>query len=244
MVMPVKNKSRINIMIFMGLEKRDMDVLVNFLKSGLSTRDLDRILGYSGTRTRGWNSWNILQKYNLKDTDKGKLFVYSGKQSKEIIRDMIKETKPNLDLLIKENPPNKLLKYKDTYALAKSEESLYNIFSGETRNIIQNFFNPIKKITKECQFNGCKTKEPLDTVHYLKDRPTIFKECSKELRNKFDSNLFKYDIYRVMKCFLESHSKKKSICFLCKDHHKEFHKMEDNGKTRDLNNFKKKIIFD
>lgn len=224
------------------MKDKDIIVLLNFLKSGFSTRKLDKLLGYSNTK--GWKSWEILKKYELKNEDKGKLFLYSAKQSREIILQIMKEQKENyIDFLIKNNPPKNLKKYVNTYVLAESEKSFYNIFSGETRNIIRDFFNPEKKLIGKCQFKGCHNKESqIDTVHYSKDRPSIFIKCANKFKTKSLPNLFRYDIYKTMKCFLEAHSKEKSVCFLCKNHHNEFHKLEKSNKS-DLRDFKKNIIF-
>jgi len=45
-----------------------------------------------------------------------------------------------------------------------------------------------------------------------------------------------------MKCFLKNHSKKKSVCFLCKKHHNELHQKEKEN-LKSLKEFKRKIIF-
>jgi len=223
------------------MNKKEYVVLLNFLKSGLSTRQLDRLLGYSSSR--GWISWDILKKYKLSNSDKGKLFLYSTAQSKQIISLLIKGKKDNyIDKLIKIHQPNNLKKYKNTYVIADSEKSFYNILSGETRNIIRDFFNPKKKLTGRCQFKDCNNKDQIDTVHFSKDRPQIFIECAKINKNNFNGGLFRFDVYNTMKCFLQSHSKNKSICFLCKKHHNKFHKKEKEGKNQ-LREFKRKIIF-
>jgi len=157
------------------ITKKEYQILLNFLKSGLSTRQLDKFLDLSNSK--GWNSWKILKKYKLKNFDKGKLFLYSSGQSKKLIK-LLDKKEGSIDKLIKENPPNKLKKYENTYVIADSGKKIYDIMSGETRNIIRDFFNPEKKIIKECQFKDCKNKKHIDTVHFLKDRPEIFKECA------------------------------------------------------------------
>lgn len=216
-------------------------VLLNFLKSGLSTRQLDKLLSYNNSR--GWVSWDILKKYLLKNSDKGKLFLYSTAQSKQIIDLLVKRKKVGLiDDLINLHQPNNIQKYKNTYVMADSEKSFYNIFSGETRNIIRDFFNPEKKLIGKCQYHDCKNKGQIDTVHFTKDRPKIFVECAKINKVKFNEELSKFDVYKTMKCFLKNHSKNKSICFLCKVHHNEFHKKEKEGKPV-IKEFKRKINF-
>ncbi len=223
------------------MNKKEYIVLLNFLKSGLSTRQLDKLLDYSNSR--GWVSWDILKKYNLRNSDKGKLFLYSTVQSKQIIGLLVKEKKEGyIDELIKLHQPNNLKKYKGTYVIADSEKSFYNILSGETRNIIRDFFNPEKKLIGKCQFKGCDNKGQIDTVHLSKDRPQIFIECAKINKENFKERLFKFDVHRTMKCFLQSHSKNKSICFLCKKHHTEFHNKEKQGKNQ-LKEFQRNIIF-
>lgn len=224
------------------MNNKEFTVLLNFLKSGLSTWNMDRLLGYSDTR--GWMSWAILKKYYLQDYDKGKLFLYSTRQSKEIILKLVeKKQKGLIDLLIKDNYPKNLEKYRNTLVAAESERKFYSIFSGETRNIIRDFFNPKKKLVGKCQYKNCKRKNAeIDTVHYLKDRPEIFIKCASKYRNRYGKNMLQFDVYRTMKCFLKSHSKSRSVCFLCKKHHNEFHQTEKLGKTK-LRDFKKKIIY-
>jgi len=223
------------------MDNKEYIVLLNFLKSGLSTRQLDKLLGHKNTR--GWVSWDILKKYKLKNSDKGKLFLYSTVQSRKIISLVMKENKEDvIDKLLKLNPPNNLEKYNGTFVIADSEKSFYNILSGETRNIIRNFFNPEKKLIEKCQFKNCKNKGQIDTVHFKKDRPQIFMDCAKIKKKRFKKGLFKFDVYNTMKCFLQSHSKNKSICFLCKKHHNELHDKEKKGKNQ-LREFKKKIVF-
>ena len=223
------------------MDKTEYLVLLNFLKSGFSTRQLDKLLGHKNSR--GWVSWDILKKYKLRNSDKGKLFLYSTNHSRKIILSLIKEKKEGfIDDLIKVNHPNNLEKYKNTFVIADSEKSFYNILSGETRNIIRDFFNPEKKLISKCQFHNCDSKGQIDTVHFDKDRPQIFQECAKIQKKHFQNNLLKFDVYKSMKCFLKSHSKKRSVCFLCKKHHNEFHKHEKLGK-REFKKFKHKINF-
>lgn len=211
-------------------------VLLNFLKSAFSTRKLDAMLGFS--KSKGWKSWDILKKYNLTDCDKGKLFLYTENQSKKFIK-KIMEKKDNLENLIKNNPPTNLQKYRDIFIIAKSEKALYSAFSGETRNIVRDFFSPQKKLASHCQFFNCNNKN-IDTVHLIKDRPQIFMEGAAKNKVTFEDS-FKYDIYQIMIYFLQTHAKSKSICFLCKNHHNELHKLERKSSKRELNEFKNQI---
>jgi hypothetical protein len=216
-------------------------VLLNFLKSGKSTRQLDKLLNYSDKK--GWISWDILKRYGLRDSDKGKLFLYSASQSKKIIKLIIqKKREGHIDNIIKEFPPTKLDKYKNTYVVADSEKSFYNILSGETRNIIRDFFIPEKKLIGKCQFEECNYGGQIDTVHFSKNRPQIFIECARKNKRRLKDGMFYFDVYNTMKCFLQSHSNNKSICFLCKKHHNEFHREEKKGKNQ-LKRLKSKIIF-
>jgi hypothetical protein len=225
-------------MINSRIKDNEETVIINFLKSGLSTRKLDSILGFSNSK--GWVSWDVLKKYKLSNEDKGRLFLYSERQSLWIIKKIISShNKISLNKLVQENPPNNLEKYKDTFVLAKSEKSFYSIFSGETRNIIRDFFNPKKKLINSCQYKGCIGKEGIETVHLRKNRPQIFMESAIKNKIKF-GEYFKYDVYRTMELFLKSHLKPKSICFLCKKHHYEYHRIEKDIKK--FNEFKKKII--
>jgi len=225
------------------MKDREMVVLINFLKSGLSTRELDRLLGLQSHLTKGWESWRILKKYMLKNDDKGKLFIYSERQSREIIKKLMNSPTPDfINNFIEANQPKNIEKYKDTFVIAKSERAFSNILSGETRNIIQGFFSPLKKIIGKCQFKNCTSKEQLDTVHYLIDRPKIFKNSAKTFRTEIGNGYFKYDVYKIMENFLQSHAKKRSVCFLCKKHHKEFHDAEKNNGF--MKQFKKNIVFD
>jgi hypothetical protein len=222
-------------------KNNELIVLLNFLKSGLSTRKLDKLMGFSNTK--GWKSWEILKKYNLKKEDKAKLFLYSEQQSNKLISEMIKEPEEGiLDELISNNPPNSLEKYKNTFVLAPSEKDFYNIFSGQTRNIIRDFFNPKKKLMGKCQYLGCMAGGEIDTVHYQKERPAIFKESAAKYKQPFNDKLFKFDVYMTMRDFLASHSSERIICFLCKNHHNMLHRVEKSGKSK-LSKFTKNIIF-
>jgi putative sterol carrier protein len=226
-----------------NVKSQEIDVLVSFLKSGLSTRELDKRLGYSSA-TRGWKSWKILKKYKLKNTDKGKLFVYPLNQSKKIIKNLMENPRHDfIENLIENNQPENLDKYKDTYVITKSEKAFYDIFTGETRNIVQDFFNPLKKSIGKCQFKDCDSHGELDTAHHLSDRRSIFILCAGKFKEMDENGFFKYDVYKVMRCFLDTHFKKRTICFLCKNHHSKFDRLKKSNAVA-FKEFKKNIIFD
>ena len=156
---------------------------------------------------------------------------------------MEKSNKKSLEILIRDSPPNSIEKYRDTYVLANSEKSFYDIFSGETRNTIRNFFSSKKKLMGKCQFRGCSKKNVLlDTVHFTENRPRIFMTCARKFRNKSRNQLFKYEVYGTMECFLYSHRQKRSVCFLCKAHHNRFHDAERQSMSS-LKKFKSKILW-
>lgn len=223
------------------MNENEFVVLLNFLKSGFSTRQLDKLLGHKNSR--GWKSWELLKKYKLRNQDKGKLFLYSTVQSKKIIITLSNSPETGkIDELLKNNLSSNLQKYHNTFVIAESEKKFYQIMSGETRNIIRDFFNPKKKLINRCQYNNCSFNGQIDTVHYTKDRPVIFIECAKVNKTSFSDDLFKFDVHATMRCFLKKHSNPKSVCFLCKKHHNEFHITEKISKKK-LNEFKQNIEF-
>jgi hypothetical protein len=222
------------------MDKKEFEILLNFLKSSMSTRELDKLMGYNNSR--GWISWKILRKYKLKNSDKGKLFLYSSLQSKQIIKLLMKEKKENyIKELINLNPPNHLEKYRDTFVISRSVNNFHDIISGQVRNITRDFFNPKKKLIGKCQFEGCN-KNQLDAHHYSKNRPQIFKECAEMNKKLLKNKFFKFDVYNTMKFYLNAHMGK-GICFLCKRHHNELHVLEGKKVKKDIIDFKKKIIF-
>ena len=215
------------------MNKEKYMVLVNFLKNGLSSRQIDVLLGYDKNKTRGWKSWTILKEYKLSKEDKGKLFLYNSVEYREIIS-KLKEIK--LDILIKNKVPSIIKKYEDAIVLAKSEENFYQIMSGETRNIMKRIFGSLKKSIPYCQFKNCKGTE-LETAHLHTNRPEIFKLCAKRLRKK-KLRYYEYPIGLVMKEYLIGHQRKDAVCFLCKKHHLKL----DSIKTKKgLKEYKKNI---
>jgi hypothetical protein len=129
--------------------------------------------------------------------------------------------------------PETLTSYEDSYVITKDANTLYAIMKGETRNIIQGFFSPLKKIIGVCQQKGCDSTQ-LETAHMHKDRPEIFIEAANESKPQLTTEgLLKFDIYLVMKGYLEKH-KGKSICFLCKKHHNELDRLRFTNKKEFL----------
>lgn len=201
--------------------KHEDEVLYYYLKYGLSTRQLDEKLQYDSVTSKGWKSHKILKKYNLVKEDKTKAFVCSNQEIKDIIKTIKNATnRKEIDDVLNNLNPKKIDKYKNSYVLTESEETLYQVMSGETRNSISVFFKPLRKLISQCEFDGC-TKTKLETVHFKKTRPEIFKEASKKLAIKHKNNLNKYSIYDVMKLYIHMHSNKNAICFLCEGHHKK-----------------------
>jgi len=221
------------------MNEKELEIVVNFLKFGHSTRRIERIIGHPDKK--GWIAWDVLKKYGFKDSDKGKLFLYPSTNAKKIIKKVINEHL-SLDSVISTSLPEKLEIYRDTFVIAKNETAFYNILKGETRNIIRDFFTPQKKIKGKCQFQDCTYGGELETAHYLKDRPELFKDAAYKNKELLSDGWFKFDVYTTMKMFLENHKKSKSVCFLCKTHHNTFHKLEKN--LVELRKFKKLIKFE
>ena len=168
------------------MNKNEIDTLLYFLKAGYSTRELDKRMGFSSNKSKGWKSWDILQKYNIKTKDKGKLYVYTSRQARLIIKDILNiKSKSPIDILLSINKPDNLKRFTDSFLITENPESLYQIMKGETRNIIRDFFITKKKIIGTCQFKGCNESKALETAHYGKSRPEIFLESA----NKYKQNI-------------------------------------------------------
>ena len=203
------------------MKKHELDVLLYFLKAEYSTRELDKKLGYSANTSKGWFSWKILKKYRVRDSDKGKLFVFKVQQAKSMIKEIPNiASKHPISILLQRNKPNHLKRFLDSHIITESADSLYQIMSGETRNIIRGFFLPQKKIIGVCQFKNCNVKL-LQTAHYKKSRPELFKASANKYKKRL-SGKFKFDLFKIFEDYLMSHSGKKAVCFLCQKHHKEF----------------------
>ena len=213
------------------MTKNEKDVLLYFLKAGYSTRELDKKkLGLNPKKTRGYSSWEILKKYKLRKEDKHKLFIYGQRQALFIIHQIPNIDKIGaIDILITANGPSNINKYLNSHLLADSEDSLEKILSGETRNIIRNFFLPQKRIIGQCQFKKCKATD-LDTCHLKKSRPEIFKASASKFKKDLNG-LFLYDLYKIFEDYLYSHKSNKSVCFLCKEHHNKLAGAEKKSKA-------------
>jgi hypothetical protein len=223
----------------------DKEVLLHFLKSSFSTHQMDSLMKYNRFKTKGWKSFEVIKKYLLEDDDKGKLYLYTPSQCKEIILKIIANPELNyIDRIIATINPKSIEKYKDTYVLAASEGEFYEIFSGEARNIIQGFFKSRKKLIGICQLKNCNQREKLETAHLEKDRKEIFKESALDSIVGKDGSLIKFDVYKTMRTFLLKHKDKNSVRFLCKKHHVELDTLKKRSDKKLLNNFKKLIIND
>ncbi len=213
-------------------------VVLNFLKSNLSTRQLDKLLGYNPKQSKGWESWNILKKYKLENADRGRLFCFKNNECVAIVKNIMNlGERVDIESLFIDSRPKHLESYRDTFILAPSSGKVYKVLEGEVRNITLSFFTPLKKTIGKCMFVDCNNTN-LDTVHFVKSRPEIFM-----LASEFGhiSNSDKYDVYKTMRQYLQLHAKKNSICFLCKKHHQELHVSEKTGGKK-LKDFKDKII--
>lgn len=222
------------------MPNRDREIVLNFLNSNFSTRQLDRILGYNPQKSKGWISWKILKSYNLHAGDRGKLFCFRKQQSLRIIGQLMKvRTRKEVGEILRKAEPEFFEKYRGTHIIAESDEKVSIVLSGEVRNITQSFFKPLKKSVGVCQFPKCD-REDLDTVHLLKSRPEILK-LSIEYGKDLETN--KYNVYEVLRHYIYLHSKRKSLCFLCKKHHEELGVLERN-RGEGLRVFRDKVVLD
>tara|TARA_B100000902_G_C27022879_1_gene770499 strand:- start:82 stop:753 length:672 start_codon:yes stop_codon:yes gene_type:complete len=221
------------------MNKKELDILLYFLKAGYSTRQLDDKMGFSSKKTKGWMSWDILKKYNINDTDKGKLFVYTTTQARSIIKEIPKiKSKSPIKLLLSINKPDNLKRFIDSFIITDSTEKFYQIMTGETRNIIRNFFITHKKIVGKCQYNGCNETRALETAHYGMSRPEIFIKSADKYKKSI-SGKFIFDLAEIFEDYLMSHAGKKIVCFLCRKHHR---KLDDKNNTKkDIKLIKQKI---
>lgn len=96
---------------------KDRDILLNFLKSGMSTRQLDASMGLKGTR--GWVSWKVLRSNGIRDSDKGRLFLYSNPEIMKMIEQVKRGHK--MEDLAASATPKKLEKYRNVFIVAGSD---------------------------------------------------------------------------------------------------------------------------
>ncbi len=217
--------------------KREVIILLNFLKSSFSTRKLDELLGLDKEKSKGYPSWEILKKYNIENNDKGRLFCFREQECVSIIKKIIDcKSRTEVQKIFGNSQPKHLENYRNTYIIADNGKKVYFVLQGEVRNITQGFFNPLKKIIGKCEFSNCNNTN-LDTVHLKKSRPEIFELACK---SGYLPSSNKYDVYKIIWQYIQLHEKKNSFCFLCKKHHQELHVHEKEGGLK-LINFKKNI---
>ncbi|MEW4108340.1 hypothetical protein [Bacillus thuringiensis] len=223
----------------------DKDVLLHFLKSSFSIQQIDSLMKYERLENKGWKSSEVIKKYLLQTDDTGKLYLYTQKQCKEMIKEIMK--KPYsvcIDKLITLTNPGSIEKYKGTYVLASSAQAFYDVFNGEARNIIQNFFKSRKKLIGVCQLGNCNEREKLETAHLEKDRKAIFIESAEISMVEKEGDLIKFDVYKTMRTYLLKHHDENSVRFLCKNHHTELDRLKKQSDKKTLKIFKKLIIND
>jgi len=94
---------------------------------------------------------SYIKKYFLETNNKGELYLYTLKQCKKILKEiMTSPKKGKLSELLKSplyKDPKSIEKYKNTYLIAESEEEFYYVLEGEARNIIQSFFKSKKELS-------------------------------------------------------------------------------------------------
>jgi len=103
--------------------KIDKQVLYDYLRGGLSTRELCKKYSEIEDKT-GFKSHYILKKYGLNTEDKGSLFFFSSREVRKIINKIIiNDQKKSFRKMI----PNKLKCYKNITAHAENEDKIYII---------------------------------------------------------------------------------------------------------------------
>lgn len=204
----------------------EIKALTLFLNGGYSTRKIDTVLEPDNKKPKGWISWDILKKYYFTNSDKQRLYLFTEAEIKKILISISasKGRSQTEDILSKASP-GILSKYKDAYLAVKSDKGFADVLSGEARNIILYFFKNKKLKTGRCQYRNC-LQTNLDTVHLSESRQKLLiLAANKSIIGKIN-NLIIFDIYNAMSTFLQFHSRPKSICFLCKKHHQELHRVE------------------
>jgi hypothetical protein len=198
-----------------------MKVLVAFLRDGASTREIDHRLGHDPRRTRGWKSWDVLKRYHLRHGDKGSLFVLSQRETATAIRAILKApgrspVKKVLDAV----KASSLARYDSVFVLAPSARAFYALIEGETRNLVQRFFNGRKQAVGRCQFPGCRRSNALDTVHLRRSRPELLLSSARRHTRRVAKRVFRFDVHATMEDFLTAHLARDAVAFLCKQHHR------------------------
>ena len=196
-------------------------VLVAFLRDGASTRDIDHRLGHDPRRTRGWQSWDVLKRYHLHHGDKGSLFVLGQRETATAVRAILKaRTRSSVKKVLDAVKASCLARYYSVFVLAPSERAFYALIEGETRNLVQRFFDGRKQAVGRCQFRGCRTSDALDTVHLRRSRPELFLSSARKHRRRVAKRVFRFDVRATMEDFLTAHLTRDSVAFLCKPHHR------------------------
>jgi hypothetical protein len=178
----------------------------------------------------------------LKEKHRLALFLHSESELKKIIDSILLLTDQSaVDELLKNSTPKILNKYSHSYLTCKSEVELSKILSGEARIITQQFFKKYRNNAGSCQLNGCVNTD-LDTVHLNDRRPNLLMRAASNSVIGQLNDLKIFDIQSTIKNYLVSHSKPKTICFLCKKHHLELEKLETKGPKNEYKNFVKNIF--
>lgn len=212
------------------LDQNASIVLMAFLRDGASTRQIDHRLGHDPRRTRGWQSWDVLKRSHLRRGDKGSLFVLSRREAVTAIQSvMAARNRRSVKSILDGAKASCLSRYDSVSLLAPSERAFYAVIEGETRNLVQRFFNTRKQSVGRCQFRGCRDSGALDTVHLRRSRPELFLASARRHRRRVANGLFRYDVRATMKDFLTAHLVQDSVAFLCKRHHRMTERLPRNA---------------
>jgi hypothetical protein len=204
-----------------ALNRNDAKILILFLRDGASTREIDNRLGHDPRRTRGWHSWDVLKQYRLRHRDKGSLFVLGSRETGAAIRAIVKaRTRSAVQKILDDVKASCLQRYDSTFVLAPSERAFCRLMEGETRNLIQRFFDGRKRSVGQCQFRGCRVADALDTVHFRHSRPVLFLPSARRHRRYVAKDVLRFDVRATMEDFLTAHLARDSVVFLCKQHHR------------------------
>lgn len=200
--------------------------LISFLKDGLTTREIDSALGHDATTTKGWKSFKILKKHHLINSDKGRLFCCASlAEARAVVKELMTcQDRAGVEAVLSSWKPRILEPFEGIQIIAPSPQALTKALSGEGRNLVQRFFSRRKVILGHCQFPGCQETDRLDTVH-LRERRTVKLEQAARSAQSTDGES-RFDLYKLMRAFLESHLPPGEIAFMCKAHHIEIHKLE------------------
>ena len=226
------------IIIMTTMRQNEKSLMKLYLKFKIPYRKLDRISGNNPGKSKGFISWSLIDRYDVKE-EGGKLFLHSLTQVNTFVNELEKTNHVSIDKWIKMNPSSILEQYRGTHVLADSDDSCYAILKGELRNITQSFFSPLKNLVPNCQNTKCNTNiGVLDTAHNLKERKQLFLDAVKKTRPRNN----RYDVYKIMKRYLEYHKNKKSVFFLCKTCHTKFDHPLNKSEKNALNESKQKSL--